>query len=58
MAQDSSDPALQESLTEIAHHWMRLAAELEAARRLVNRLRRGDTTSNGRGIASFPAPTD
>jgi hypothetical protein len=58
MAESSTNPALQESLTDIAHHWMRLASELEAARRLVNQLRQSDTASNGRGPAQLSSVTE
>ena len=35
IAQETPNPALRASLEEIAHHWLRLAADLEATKPLL-----------------------
>jgi hypothetical protein len=36
MASETTSPVLKESLTDIANHWMKLASELEATKRLLD----------------------
>ena len=36
MAAETTHPNLKQSLTEIADHWMRLATELDATKRLLD----------------------
>jgi hypothetical protein len=39
MASETAHPPLKQSLTEIANHWIRLATELEATKRLLDEWR-------------------
>ena len=58
MAETSTEPALQETLNEIGRHWMLLADQLEAARRLLDEKSNGNAVVGASSVAEFPPPTD